>query len=186
MINLVNLQKLATFLAYDESIKDTQFDMEKFTDYNRKTEIPLWQYIECHTAGCAIGWAPFAGIDKFQFESWFQFSCRTLTDETSVWDYMFSNQWSSVDNTRLGAAKRIQRIIDGYIPHWESSFLVTKNMVKDYQNVEVKKPKGMQLSPDLKYRIDNFINNLSSDEAIKLLKKYGALEVPNGSKDNSR
>lgn len=110
--------------------------MSIFTYNDSKIMFEDQYYTTCHTAGCAVGWAPFAGILKQPTETWIEFSERTLTDDEDMWNYMFSTYWADVDNTILGAAKRIQNVINGYIP---DSFYDPTECVVDYSHVEVLK-----------------------------------------------
>jgi hypothetical protein len=130
-IDRENLQKLATYLAYGELPEDVRFDMEFFTDGNQLAPV-------CGAAGCAVGFAPFAGIEKGWEETFSEYCDRTLIDfqarDGGPWDWCFGN-WKDVDNTPFGAAKRIQKLLnDGKVPtDWP--FNVTA--IALYKKVEV-------------------------------------------------
>lgn len=78
----------------------------------------------CGTAGCAVGWAPFVipatyrefyesdgGLDVWRYMDRV-FGIDSL-DEGGTFDYIASSAWTFVDNSRLGAAYRINRVITG-------------------------------------------------------------------------
>jgi hypothetical protein len=129
-IDRENLQKLATYLAYGELPKDVRFDMEFFTNGSQLAPT-------CGTAGCAVGFAPFAGIKKKKNETFREYCNRTLIDgdEWSVtWIWCFGGDW---ENTPLGAAKRIQKLLnDGKPPtdwdEWDEGAAIDL-----YKDVEV-------------------------------------------------
>lgn len=103
-----NLQKLASYLMYGNGIsKGIRFTMASFT--KGKQDVAF-----CETAGCAVGFAPFAGITKLSGEDFMEYSSRTLISATTYeWEWCFSGEWIYVDNTREGAARRIQYLLDG-------------------------------------------------------------------------
>lgn len=89
---------------------------------------------ECKSAGCAIGWAPFvvpprthhygSGGD-LDFRRYAQdmllpaiWETNNPIDETPEYISMFSSQWSDQDDTREGAAFRIDSFLNGtlYVP----------------------------------------------------------------------
>lgn len=105
-----NLVKLARFL-FTEPIEE-QFNMISFfhgedgTD-NAGCSVKLQG---CETAGCAVGWAPNAGIPFREHEDWESYCGRNfidVDDEESEWDWCFDANWRDGDNTPKGAAKRI-------------------------------------------------------------------------------
>jgi len=80
----------------------------------------------CGTAGCALGWAPFVipllpseyslnNFDQLYSVEYVDYSERVfgVHGGTTAWDWMFSGFWQHLDNTRQGAAFRIQQILDG-------------------------------------------------------------------------
>ena len=131
-----NLQKLATFLAYGDLPKDVGFTMVKFAE-NVTRFAPA-----CGTAGCAVGFAPFAGIKKRTDEDFAQYSYRALINinDSPSWNWCFSAGWADPDNTPLGAAKRIQYLLDnGKVPDgFEEDISSHGNYIADYQDVEIK------------------------------------------------
>lgn len=118
MMNKENLQKLATGLAYGTVPEGVKFNMRRFTGYRDGRR---WCATDCGTAGCALGHAPFFGFEKSSDEYWLKYCKRhfgvSLNDDK--WDWLFSSCWARVDNTRLGAAKRIQYLIDNGLPDVE-------------------------------------------------------------------
>ena len=123
-MNRKNLKLLADFLA-KSPIEPDSFEMATFhescitpkTAYEKVRNTGI-NY--CGSAGCAVGWAPaVAGIPKpLKGEDYTTYSCRVfeLEDDTSLdgreWSWMFSGDWSSIDNTARGAAARIYALLD--------------------------------------------------------------------------
>lgn len=108
-----NLLTLGKFLNKKQNLpKKVKFDMNRFSD------ITLNEYTKtCGTTGCAVGFAPFAGIAKTKKEDWIGFTKRTLIDAGSNgFDWMFSLSWGDVDNTSKGASKRIVWFLKNGIP----------------------------------------------------------------------
>lgn len=60
--------------------------------------------VECGTAGCAVGHAPFAGIEKLEQETWYQFGKRTLFTEPSEYLWLFGSFWGG---TSFGGPKDV-------------------------------------------------------------------------------
>lgn len=115
-INRKNLQKLTSFLAHGELPKEVEFDMGCYTDGDERSTT-------CGSAGCAIGFAPFAGIRKFTSEQFGPYADRTLIHygmAARLW--CFSPSWVGVDDTPKGAAKRIQYFLDNGIDKWSGNY----------------------------------------------------------------
>lgn len=120
MMNRENLQKLATGLAYGMVPEGVEFDMRWFTGYIDDEEAAA---TDCGTVGCALGHAPFFGFEKSSDEDWFKYCERHFgvrpDKTTNEWALFFGGSWALYDNTRLGAAKRIQYLIDNGFPDVE-------------------------------------------------------------------
>lgn len=111
-INVKNLYTLASYLLSaeaEEKEAEVDFDMAIFS----QTDLP-WVSLEinCGTSGCAVGWAPFAGIKKRRGEDWHKFSCRSLIDasiQSEKWLWCFDAAWCTVKSfeQRRFAAQRI-------------------------------------------------------------------------------
>ena len=79
---------------------------------------------DCGTAACAVGWAPLFippgediledsnvhGAKVFNYNTYSE--AYLLPTDNDWWDWCFSGNWSSVDNTRLGAAYRISVLLE--------------------------------------------------------------------------
>ena len=115
-----NLVKLARFL-YTEPIDRRHFDMSIYSESDNDVAC---DNRECGTAGCAIGWAPVAGIAPLENEEWSDFSDRTLIigwTDADAWSWCFCMDWLGTDNTPHGAAKRIiWLLLYGLPDDWES------------------------------------------------------------------
>lgn len=132
-INRENLQTLATYLAYGNGASaGVEFDMSLFTQGSSTAHT-------CKTAGCAVGFAPFAGIKKRNTEDFLEYSERTLIadGDGEEWGWCFSSFWAVTDNSRLGAAKRIQYLLDKGLPR--DGFEYDASGVEIYAATEVKK-----------------------------------------------
>ena len=77
---------------------------------------------DCRTVACSLGHAPL--ISKFmprEHDSWTSYGERLFgksesTDETGEWFWCFGVGWKTVDNTRIGAGKRILWLCDHGLP----------------------------------------------------------------------
>ena len=73
---------------------------------------------ECGTAACAVGHGPRAGIRPKPREWWSNYSERFsgFEEHSPKWEWMFGSDWSEVDNTVHGAAKRIIYLLEMGLP----------------------------------------------------------------------
>jgi hypothetical protein len=99
-----NLVKLARFL-YTEPIEAENFRMTCYDSNGSDCAVAIEP--KCGTAGCAIGWAPRAGVMPLKHETWGNFADRALGDDPDFWLWCFAFDWFPRDNTPRGAAKRI-------------------------------------------------------------------------------
>uniref|UniRef100_A0AAU8HZ25 Uncharacterized protein n=1 Tax=Rhizobium phage IG49 TaxID=3129228 RepID=A0AAU8HZ25_9CAUD len=112
-----NLKKLSTFLKANANA--LKFDM---TTYNGDELLPgqLDTSNHCGTVGCALGFAPFAGIPFDEGDSWPSYSKRFTTIDNPeykisgdfIYEWCFSCDWEYIDNTALGAARRIDDLLE--------------------------------------------------------------------------
>jgi hypothetical protein len=111
-MNCENLQKLATYLR-SLPADYQEFDMEVYASDNSFAH-PL----SCGTAGCAIGHGPNAGIAAQDQEEWEDYSRRVfaITADADEWDWCFGWYWAHTDNTPLGAAQRIEWLLQNGLP----------------------------------------------------------------------
>lgn len=136
MINRKNLQKLATLLAYGDLPREVAFGMADYCSAGTIfiTEPP------CGSSACAIGFAPFAGIRKKSGESFNEYCWRALGvdagDDSREFQWCFSSDWTSADNTPTGAAKRIQYLLDNSLEEWNGS--IGEGALKLYVHTKVK------------------------------------------------
>jgi hypothetical protein len=116
-VNVNNLRALAKFLR--ELADPARFDMAFFMVNHDVREYEPKQakqhQNECGTVACAVGHAPrlFPVIETDQ--TWGDYSERVFGVRvgSSTWTFMFGGAWSKVDNTPLGAAKRIEYVLRG-------------------------------------------------------------------------
>jgi hypothetical protein len=130
-----NLSKLRDFLMANK----VEFNMKYFRENEEDGECQLTlDEIEegtesCGTAGCAVGWAPFVIPPKPEhFDSvreinfWNYVSDSLIPNHDSAFNYrignqrsfswMFGTEWYGVDNSREGAAYRIDHYLKRGIP----------------------------------------------------------------------
>lgn len=111
-----NLQKLASYLLND-SLK-AEFDMRFFSKSGYVKDVMFYGVaeIDCGSVGCAVGHGPYAGIEKLKYESWSSYSSRVFGLNGDDFDWCFSELWEYVDNSPVGAAKRINILIESGLP----------------------------------------------------------------------
>lgn len=111
-----NLRYLAAFLAALPDDYDS-FHMNYFcarpADHDGVAPFQAKKEIErCGTVACAVGHLPLLGYRPSVHEDYTDLSMRLTGLEygeydVDVWEWCFSGDWSGIDNTPLGAAKRI-------------------------------------------------------------------------------
>jgi hypothetical protein len=118
-MNRKNLQALAKFLR--ELANPAHFNMRYYMADNddgvrefQPREAKQYQN-ECGTVACAVGHGPFLFPVIEDDLSWGMYSERVfgLSLGDTTWNFMFSGHWAKVDNTPLGAAKRIEYVLSG-------------------------------------------------------------------------
>jgi hypothetical protein len=118
-LDLKNLRKISKFI---KKIPQKDFDMLTFRKSFKATNHSSH---ECGSIGCVIGHCtildkieniPLYSNGHIDFSSWSEiFTGASFGSE--IWDYMFGYHWYSIDNTPLGASKRIDYIIkNGKVP----------------------------------------------------------------------
>lgn len=110
-----NFEKLASYLLLG-NLK-AKFNMGQYSE----SQDFLYIESDCGSIGCAIGHGPYSGIQKFNIESWGEYSSRVFgisiwSDTIDAWDFLFGPDWVEIDNTPQGAAKRIQY----FLKKWSS------------------------------------------------------------------
>jgi hypothetical protein len=142
-MNRDNLDKLATHL--EGLPKDYKhFDMSVYLDGQdyfseqqyQECKLPL---NECGTVACALGHGPDAGICFLPEErnNWYQYSQRFIDGDNDLWYWLFSDQWSVIDNTPHGAAARIRYVLAGkelpdWVPFRRTPDLSTRDLYAEY------------------------------------------------------
>ena len=105
-MNRTNLIKLANGLFKHKSY-GARFDMRQFCSSES-----FYYTTDCGTVGCAVGFGPFCGIPKFSYETWREYSYKFIDPfYNSDWAWCFGSAWSTCDNTRKGAARRITYLL---------------------------------------------------------------------------
>lgn len=114
-MNKENLLRMAEYIA---TVSQGRFDMEKFRDdFN-------YESYECKFAGCVIGHCTildkYEDIPKFEdgainFVLWSE-RFTGISPFSSAWDWCFSWEWATSDNTSIGASKRIKWLVENGLP----------------------------------------------------------------------
>lgn len=123
-----NLRKLACYLLNlkESPLLRATFEMAIYSDSQHTHSCAT----TCGSVGCAVGHAPYAGIEKRAYEEWPAYSNRVFFDNKrttaypflmTAWNWCFGSCWSAVDNTPRGAALRILWMLENGVPDNASS-----------------------------------------------------------------
>jgi len=112
----MNKENLKLMADYIETIPQEKFDMERF----RTGEI---KHHECDSVGCVIGHCtvldknplPLHKSGDIAFYAWSK-EFTGLPSLSPDWQYLFSSEWETVDNTPVGAASRIRHFLENGLP----------------------------------------------------------------------
>lgn len=109
-MNRENLRKLSEYL---KGPLKAGFCMRAFSSYD-DDDIE----VNCGTVGCAAGHGPHAGFEKMWNETWTSYIERVfgLHFDTKAWRWCFAPYWVKGDDTALGAAQRIDWMLDNGVP----------------------------------------------------------------------
>ena len=139
-MNKENLLKLAKFL--DELPEDYEhFDMSKWiasdTKELRLDEIENVDIKVCGYAACAIGHAPQA-LELTTEETWKHHTWGNFIDVyfDIAWieeQFMFGVDWSGIDDTPKGAAKRIRYFLQNGVPD-TFGFVTDERIIELYED----------------------------------------------------
>lgn len=111
-MNKENLQRMADYI---KTIPQEKFDMGLFRDGDRRTH-------ECNSVGCIIGNCtildneplPRYNDGSIDFQKW-SINFTGITN-THHWNWLFGGSLRYIDNTTLGASKRIEHYIKNGLP----------------------------------------------------------------------
>lgn len=135
-----NLKILRDYLKYN--VAQTNFNMSWYRKTNEDLPTEFWSKNKCGTAGCALGWAPFAeGLEPI--EAHFIFAESSESEERSYlnwtayaeyhfpaigmdvspkgkvnefFNWLFSASWFKTDNSIEGAVARIDYLLENGLP----------------------------------------------------------------------
>lgn|SRR5574343_751787 len=110
-MNKENLIKAANYIA---TVPQGMFDMDFFRINNRDTH-------ECNSIGCVIGHCvildEWSNVPIFNgaidFLAW---SLKFFDTNYNEWMWCFCDEWSEIDNTPIGASKRILWLVENGLP----------------------------------------------------------------------
>lgn len=110
-MNRENLKKMADYLRGD---LQAEFNMKFYNEYDLTSE---GDRNVCGTVGCILGHATFL-FPKPQAYSFPYFGEDTfeISSYSITFDWLFHARWSDIDNTPIGAAKRIEYLLKNDIP----------------------------------------------------------------------
>ena len=120
-MNKENLKKMADYI---ETISPERFDMLEFRTGGKKNH-------ECDSVGCVLGHCtvldknplPMNYIGDINFSEW-SLDFTGLYPNSDEWDYLFAPFWKAVDNTPIGAAKRIRYVLENGAPEdWHEQMI---------------------------------------------------------------
>lgn len=127
-----NLRALAGYLrtlaANGNVLDGVGFDLATFSDTD------LADKSECQSSACAVGhFAIMLGgkptddgviLESGVFLDWLGFSIQSLgikstgaSGEAVAWEYLFGDDWASIDNTPLGVVARIEFFLEHGVPN---------------------------------------------------------------------
>ena len=108
-----NLRKLAAYLRQPKLM--AEFDMSAFDSHHSSQRRNL---TTCGSIGCAVGHGPYAGIQKYMGEEWGRYSERVfgLVVSNPNWMWCFDANWEVSDNSPVGAANRIETLLNTGLP----------------------------------------------------------------------
>ncbi len=142
-----NLRTLARYLLKYVPRSGVRFHMMDYAEEGHAYST------DCGSVGCAVGHGPFAGIEKFKTEGWYDYSSRvfgliTLGGDT-MHNWCFGGGWHLFDNAPRGAALRILWLLDKGLPEscTDRCYLNYKPRVVFVPEVEWSKPNEQKLQP---------------------------------------
>ena len=113
-----NLKQLAEGLL---KVEPMSFGMATFTTIEGHVsgiDRPKSIKNECGTCACAAGHAYSMGIGDLNKRTWIKYAFDNFTDGSQlIFEWIFGGQWSHVDDTPVGAAKRILYMLKLGIPN---------------------------------------------------------------------
>ncbi len=117
-----NLEILADYIA---TVPQEQFDMKEWrSSYNDLGEII--QGASCGTLGCIIGCAALSNIPELHHNNQYLLFTTYMYDKfgtgfySHIGQYLFNSDWHKIDNTPIGASKRIKYFLENGLPDtWE-------------------------------------------------------------------
>ena len=121
---VANLRKLADYLSALPADGPTKFDMYAFFKDESEYLDPVdaKQAINhCGTVACAIGHGPAAGIKPAEdCNDWLDYAKDMFighgAPSANAYLWLFGSDWTEIDNTPQGAAKRIYHMLEYGVP----------------------------------------------------------------------
>jgi hypothetical protein len=115
-----NLKRMANYI---KTIPQKSFNMKIYRNGSESYTV------ECNSIGCVIGHCVILDKSKtiprftvsgdINFEDW-SVRFTGLNYFSNEWDWCFNSDWSEVDNTPIGASKRIEWMLKNGVPNnWE-------------------------------------------------------------------
>jgi hypothetical protein len=121
-MNRENLKKLADGLrgplraefSMRHFVKSKYFD---WTNEEKVTALPP-SSPECSTVACAAGHATYLIESKWPGEGFIEYTCRVfgIHVDSDEWDWVFGMYWRFTDDSPIGAADRIDWLLEHGLP----------------------------------------------------------------------
>ncbi len=121
----MNRENLANMAEYIKTVPPGFVDMIRFRETNvRDILAKVEQTHKCNTIGCIIGHCTILDLEEnlprhwngdIDFTVWSK-QFTGLMPSSDEWKYLFGANWSTVDNTPEGAAKRIYYFLEHGLP----------------------------------------------------------------------
>lgn len=125
-MNKENLQRMADFI---KTIPQASFSMEVFRFGKNNTP-------KCSSIGCVVGHCTVLDKENLTFDengdieflAWSE-KFTGLSRSSNEWDWCFSGGWTDNDDTPIGAAKRIEWLINKGLPEdWKEQYHSEKEL----------------------------------------------------------
>jgi len=114
-IKIPNLAKLGAYVQ--ANVSDNEFSMLHF--YKKLHGFERDRY-DCDTIGCLLGYSPMAlgiPLPVVSSRAYFNYAAfakewYNINDNSFIYNFLFNAAWTHIDNTRIGALKRLKFVID--------------------------------------------------------------------------
>lgn len=123
----IKLEKLILLRNWLEANKnDINLNMGSYRQGKDGNSVAFVSHHNCGTVGCVLGWSPFVkGLEPIEDDyvrsfgkhvDFLAYSDRVFNIEagSNIWNFLFSANWKSINNTTEGAINRLTYVIDNF------------------------------------------------------------------------